>query len=45
MDGYFLGLDELDENIKGIRAGSNIMLLGPPMSGKRPSSIKLFLVG
>ena len=34
MDGYFLGLDKLDENIKGIRAGSNIMLLGPPMSGK-----------
>lgn len=34
MDGYFLGLDKLDGNIKGIRAGSNIMLLGPPMSGK-----------
>lgn len=34
MDGYFLGLDKLDENIKGIRAGTNIMLLGPPMSGK-----------
>jgi len=34
MDGYFLGLDKLDEHIKGIRAGSNIMLLGPPMSGK-----------
>ncbi len=34
MDGYFLGLDKLDENIKGIRAGSNIMLIGPPMSGK-----------
>ena len=34
MDGYFLGLDKLDENIKGIRAGTNIMLIGPPMSGK-----------
>lgn len=34
MDGYFLGLDKLDENINGIRDGSNIMLLGPPMSGK-----------
>ena len=34
MEGYSLGIDKLDENIKGIRSGSNIMMIGPPMSGK-----------
>lgn len=34
MDEYSLGIEKLDENINGIRAGSNIMLIGPPMSGK-----------
>jgi len=34
MEGYSLGIDKLDENIKGIRGGSNIMMIGPPMSGK-----------
>lgn len=45
MDGYFLGLDKLDENIKGIRAGSNIMLLGPPMSGKETIINKIVFNG
>lgn len=34
MEGYSLGIDKLDDNIKGIRSGSNIMTIGPPMSGK-----------
>ncbi|MDF1556582.1 MAG: ATPase domain-containing protein [ANME-2 cluster archaeon] len=34
MESYALGIDKLDENIKGIRSGSNIMIIGPPMSGK-----------
>lgn len=34
MDVYSLGLDKLDEIINGIRSGSNIMMIGPPMSGK-----------
>lgn len=34
MDGYSLGIKELDAHIGGIRNGSNIMLIGPPMSGK-----------
>jgi len=34
MDYYSLGIDKLDENIKGIHSGSNIMLIGPPMCGK-----------
>ena len=34
MEGYSLGIDKIDENIKGIRNGSNIMMIGPPMSGK-----------
>jgi KaiC/GvpD/RAD55 family RecA-like ATPase len=31
---YKLGIKELDDTIGNIKAGSNIMLLGPPMSGK-----------
>ncbi len=34
MSDYILGIKELDTAIKGIRKGSNIMLIGPPMSGK-----------
>jgi KaiC/GvpD/RAD55 family RecA-like ATPase len=31
---YTLGIKELDDAIGGIRKGSNIMLIGPPMCGK-----------
>ena len=34
MDDYTLGIKELDNAIGCIRKGSNIMLIGPPMSGK-----------
>lgn len=34
MSDYSLGIEELDKVIGGIRKGSNIMLIGPPMSGK-----------
>ncbi|MCL7415831.1 MAG: RAD55 family ATPase [ANME-2 cluster archaeon] len=34
MERYSLGIDKLDENIQGIRSGYNIMIIGPPMSGK-----------
>ncbi|VVB88277.1 KaiC [uncultured archaeon] len=34
MSDYTLGIKELDDAIGGIRNGSNIMLIGPPMSGK-----------
>ncbi len=34
MSDYTLGIQELDKAIEGIRKGSNIMLIGPPMSGK-----------
>ncbi len=34
MNDYFLGIKELNDEIGGIRKGSNIMLIGPPMSGK-----------
>ncbi|MCD1294482.1 recombinase RecA [Methanocella sp. CWC-04] len=34
MHKYYLGLKELDEAIGGISGGANIMLIGPPMSGK-----------
>jgi len=34
MRDYTLGIKELDYEIEGIRKGSNIMLIGPPMSGK-----------
>ena len=34
MSDYFLGIKELDNATGGIRKGSNIMLIGPPMSGK-----------
>jgi KaiC/GvpD/RAD55 family RecA-like ATPase len=36
MNDYTLGIPELDDAIGGIRKGSNIMLIGPPMSGKEP---------
>jgi len=34
MSDYTLGIKELDDAIGGIKKGSNIMLIGPPMSGK-----------
>lgn len=34
MHKYYLGLKEIDEDIGGINGGANIMLIGPPMSGK-----------
>jgi len=34
MNEYTIGVKELDDAIEGIRKGSNIMLIGPPMSGK-----------
>ncbi|MCX9080645.1 MAG: recombinase RecA [Candidatus Methanoperedens sp.] len=34
MSDYAIGIKELDDAIGGIRKGSNIMLIGPPMSGK-----------
>jgi KaiC/GvpD/RAD55 family RecA-like ATPase len=34
MSDYTFGIKELDNAIEGIRKGSNIMLIGPPMSGK-----------
>jgi KaiC/GvpD/RAD55 family RecA-like ATPase len=35
MSGYTTGIKELDDEIEGIKKGSNIMLIGPPMSGKK----------
>ncbi len=34
MSDYTLGIKELDNAIGGIRKGSNIMLIGPSMSGR-----------
>ncbi len=34
MSDYTIGIKELDDAVGGIRKGSNIMLIGPPMSGK-----------
>lgn len=34
MNDYSIGIKELDDAIGGINKGSNIMLIGPPMSGK-----------
>jgi KaiC/GvpD/RAD55 family RecA-like ATPase len=34
MTGYSLGIKELDDRIGEIREGTNIMVIGPPMSGK-----------
>jgi KaiC/GvpD/RAD55 family RecA-like ATPase len=34
MKDYSLGIQELDDAIGGIKKGSNIMLMGPPMCGK-----------
>src|SRR3990172_13257586 len=35
MSDYTTGIKELDDAIGGIKKGSNIMLIGPPMSGKK----------
>lgn len=34
MDGYLLGINEIDDLIGGINGGTNLMVLGHPMSGK-----------
>ena len=34
MSDYTLGIKELDDAVGGIKKGSNIMFIGPPMSGK-----------
>jgi len=34
MKNYTMGIKELDDTIGGIKEGSNIMLIGPPMCGK-----------
>jgi KaiC/GvpD/RAD55 family RecA-like ATPase len=34
MNDYTLGIKELDNAIEGIKNGSNILLIGPPMCGK-----------
>lgn len=34
MSDYTIGIKELDDAIGGIKKGSNIMFIGPPMSGK-----------
>lgn len=34
MNDYTIGINEIDETIGGIKKGSNILLIGPPMSGK-----------
>jgi ABC-type uncharacterized transport system YnjBCD ATPase subunit len=43
MNDYALGIKELDNAIGGIKKGSNIMLIGPPMSGKE--LILNFIIG
>ncbi len=35
MSDYTIGIKELDEYVGGIKKGSNIMFIGPPMSGKK----------
>jgi KaiC/GvpD/RAD55 family RecA-like ATPase len=34
MNDYTLGIKELDNAIEGMKSGSNILLIGPPMCGK-----------
>ncbi len=34
MNDYTIGIKEIDDTIGGIKKGSNILLIGPPMSGK-----------
>lgn len=34
MNDYTLAIEELDKAIEGIKSGSNILLIGPPMCGK-----------
>ncbi len=38
MDNYTIGIEEIDDRIGGIKKGSNILLIGPPMSGKESIS-------
>lgn len=38
MDDYTIGIKEIDDKIGGIKKGSNILLIGPPMSGKESIS-------
>jgi KaiC/GvpD/RAD55 family RecA-like ATPase len=38
MDDYTTGIEEIDDKIGGIKKGSNILLIGPPMSGKESIS-------
>ena len=38
MNNYTIGIKEIDESIGGIKKGSNILLMGPPMSGKEAIS-------
>jgi KaiC/GvpD/RAD55 family RecA-like ATPase len=34
MDHYTIGIEEIDDTIGELKKGSNILLIGPPMSGK-----------
>jgi KaiC/GvpD/RAD55 family RecA-like ATPase len=34
MNGYTLGIKDLDNAIEGIKGGSNILMIGPPLCGK-----------
>jgi KaiC/GvpD/RAD55 family RecA-like ATPase len=34
MNDYTLGIKELDNAIEGIKNGSNILMIGPPLCGK-----------
>lgn len=34
MHKYYLGLKELDDDVGGIKGGTNILLIGPPLSSK-----------
>ncbi len=38
MNDYTIGIKEIDDVIGGIKKGSNILLIGPPMSGKESIS-------
>ncbi len=38
MNDYTIGIKEIDDTIGGIKKGSNILLIGPPMSGKASMS-------
>jgi len=34
MNDYTLGIKDLDNAVEGIKSGSNILLIGPPLCGK-----------